>query len=260
MKCCFVIPVYNHGAALPAVIRQLAVYKLPVIVVDDGNDSDNKARIKKAVESCPDAVLVERGKNGGKGLAVRAGVLKARELGFSHIFQIDADGQHDAARAGFFLEQAEQNPNAVICGYPEYDASAPARRVLGRKIANSWVHVVTFSKDIRDAMIGFRIYPVDAYYKLLKRRAVLDNRMGYDIDILVHFSWAGVPVISQSVKVIYPADGISNFRLVRDNLRISMTYTRLFIGMIFRLPVLAYRAIRRKARGGHEIRTAAVLG
>ena len=38
MKYGFVIPVYNHGAALESVVKSLLQYDLPIIVVDDGND------------------------------------------------------------------------------------------------------------------------------------------------------------------------------------------------------------------------------
>ena len=95
-------------------------------------------------------------------------------------------------------------------------------------------------------MIGFRVYPVAPYYKLISGPVILDGRMGYDIDILVHLSWKGVKIVSESVKVNYPIDGVSNFRMVRDNVRISFTYARLVIGMIVRLPILIFRKIGKK--------------
>jgi hypothetical protein len=189
--------------------------------------------------------LVTREKNGGKGKALSDGVRKAEEIGLTHILQIDSDGQHDAERIKHFLEVSEKNPEAIICGYPEYDESAPKHRVNGRAIANGWIHFVTLSNEIKDAMIGFRIYPVAPYIKLLNSPEVVDSRMGYDIEVLVRLFWRNVPVISESVKVTYPVDGVSNFRLVRDNARISLTYTRLCLGMIVRLPVLIYRKIRK---------------
>ena len=236
LKYGFVIPVYNHGAALESVVKNLLPYDKPIIVVDDGNDEKNKAYIAGVSQKYSEVTLVTRTKNGGKGKAMKDGVRKANEMGLTHIFQIDSDGQHDAARVGAFLEKSEENPDAVICGYPEYDKSAPKKRVNGRKFANGWIHCVTLSKEIVDAMIGFRIYPVAPYMKIINSSAVIDDRMGYDIDILVHLFWAGVRVISQPVKVFYPEDGISNFRYVRDTLRISGTYARLFLGMLVRWP------------------------
>lgn len=246
MKYGFVVPVYNHGATLEDVVKNLLPYELPVIVVDDGNDEKNKAFIRDVEKKYPLVTVVERKKNGGKGKAMESGLQKAHEMALTHILQIDSDGQHDTTRVERFLERSRKNPEAVICGYPEYDKNAPARRVNGRKIANGWIHIVSLDWSIKDAMIGFRIYPVEPYYKISKSHAVLDARMGYDIDILVHLCWAGVPVISESVKISYPKDGVSNFRMVRDNFRISLTYARLCVGMILRLPVLVARKIKRR--------------
>ena len=241
----FLIPVYNHGATLESVVTNLLPYNLPIIVVDDGNNEKNKTQIKEVVEKYPSIVLVSRKKNGGKGAAMREGFLKANELGLTHVLQMDSDGQHSAGRVDYFLEKSMKNPDAVICGYPEYDGSAPMPRVNGRKIANGWVHIVTLSKEINDCMIGFRVYPIAPCMQLIKKHAIIDSRMGADIDILVHLSWAGVKIISEPVKVIYPVNGISNFRVVRDNMRISGMYARLCIGMIVRLPCLIARNIRR---------------
>jgi hypothetical protein len=65
--------------------------------------------------------------------------------------------------------------------------------------------------------------------------------MGVDIELLVRLSWMGLPLIFHPVPVVYPPGGISHFRLVRDNIRISLVFFRLFWGMLFRLPVLIYR-------------------
>lgn len=242
----FVVPVYNHGSTLEFVVKQLSEYGFPIIVVDDGNDEINKKFISDVAEKYSQVVVVTRKKNGGKGKAMNDGVRKAYEMGLSHILQIDSDGQHDAGRIGHFLEVSKSNPEAVICGYPEYDENAPAKRVNGRKVANAWIHLVTLSNEIKDSMIGFRVYPVEPYYKLISGFAFIDGRMGYDIDILVRFSWKGIKIISESVKISYPIDGVSNFRMVRDNIRISLTYAKLVIGMIVRLPILIFRKIGKK--------------
>lgn len=242
----FVVPVYNHGSTLEFVVKQLSEYGFPIIVVDDGNNEVNKKFISEVEQKYSKVVVVTHKKNGGKGKAMNDGVRKAYEMGISHILQIDSDGQHDAGRIGHFLEVSKSNPEAVICGYPEYDENAPSKRVNGRKVANAWIHLVTLSNEIKDSMIGFRVYPVEPYYKLISGFAFIDGRMGYDIDILVRFSWKGIKIISESVKISYPIDGVSNFRMVRDNIRISLTYAKLVIGMIVRLPILIFRKIGKK--------------
>jgi hypothetical protein len=73
----------------------------------------------------------------------------------------------------------------------------------------------------------------------------MDLRMGFDIEILVRLVWKKIPLIYYPVKVTYPADGISHFRPVRDNIRISWSYTRLCCGMILRLPILLARNLKK---------------
>ena len=175
------------------------------------------------------------------------GIKKADEMGLTHIFQIDADGQHDISACKAFLEFSEKNPHALINGYPFYDSSAPCSRKKGREFANKWARFVSLNRGIKDVLCGFRIYPVAPYMKLLRRRAYINPRMGYDSDILVHFSWLGVRIINLPVTVSYPKDGISNFHFIRDNFAISVTFARLFFGMIIRLPKLILQ--RRGADG-----------
>ena len=246
MKFGFVIPVYRHGATLEAVVKGLLSFGYPIIVVDDGNDQENKAFISAVAANYPLVTLVTRSKNGGKGSAMIDGIRKAHEMEITHILQLDSDGQHDIGRAKRFFELSKENPDAIICAYPEYDEHAPASRVKGRKFANGWIHIVTLSNEIKDGMIGFRIYPVEPFLKMHRHTLYIDARMGFDIEVLVKMFWQGVPVISEPVKVYYPADGISNYNYLTDTVRVSFVYTRLCFGLIFHFPILIYRKIKRQ--------------
>lgn len=243
-----IIPVYNHGKACVAVVDGLLQYNYPIMLVDDGNGEETKSYLRQIVSAHPQVILlVTLKKNSGKGGAFAAGIAKATELGWTHALQIDADGQHDITRTPFFFEQAEQHPNALICGYPEYDQTAPSHRKNGRKFANTWAKVVSFESNIQDSLCGFRVYPVAETHRLFTH-GHCDKRMGFDIDILIRLIWRGVPYAFFPVGVTYPADGISNFRMVRDNARISWVYTKLCCGMLVRLPFLLAKVIRRKGK------------
>lgn len=240
-----IIPVYRHGKACAAVVDGLSQYSYPIMLVDDGNDGETQAYLRQIADSHPAVTLVTLPKNRGKGGAFFAGITKAHEMGWTYALQIDADGQHDLTRVPFFFAQAAANPAALICGYPEYDASAPAHRKNGRKFANAWAKIVSFESGITDTMCGFRVYPVEPTLRVF-RHSYCDKRMGFDIEILIRLIWAGIPYLFFPVRVTYPADGVSNFHVVRDNMRISWVYTRLCIGMILRLPFLLAKTIRRK--------------
>ena len=92
-------------------------------------------------------------------------------------------------------------------------------------------------------MCGFRLYPVEFTYNYLTRHS-LDLRMGFDIEILVKLIWAGLPYDFHSVKVTYPSDGISNFHMFRDNVRISWVFTKLCCGMFIRIPKLIWQKLK----------------
>jgi glycosyltransferase involved in cell wall biosynthesis len=239
----FLIPLYNHGKTIAQVVSQLAPCKLPVIIVDDGSDEETKRALEETLAAFPGSTAVTLKKNGGKGKAVMAGLGKARELGLSHVLQIDADGQHDPRRALFFLEASAREPEATICAYPEYDQSAPALRSGGRTVANTWARIVTLSGAITDVLCGFRVYPVEKALGVMGG-VFYDKRMGFDPEILVRLYWAGVPLVFYPVRVSYPRDGISHFHMVRDNIRISWVFTRLFFGMLLRFPLLLSRRKR----------------
>ncbi len=246
-KPAILIPVYNHGKACAQVVDGLETFckgnGITIILVDDGNADETKKYLSEITEKHGEFVkLIANDKNYGKGVAFRNGMMKAEELGFTHVLQLDADGQHDSSRCAFFFEKSRENPEKLICGYPEFDESAPEHRKGGHRFANGWCAIVTWSNGIVDSLCGFRIYPVKATCDFL-RKGHIDSRMGFDIDILIKLIWKGVKYEFYPVKVTYPTDGVSNFHPFRDNVRISWVFTKFFVGMIFRSPILLWRKI-----------------
>jgi len=246
MRQGFIIPVYKHGKTACSLAGRLAVFGLPIIIVDDGNEEEARALLAECAAKTPRVTLVSLKKNTGKGNAVSQGLVKAAELGLTHVLQIDADEQHDEGKIAFFLKESENNPDKIICGCPEFDKTAPKSRVKGRKVSNFWAAIVTLSTDLKDVLCGFRVYPVDAALRIT-RNIFLDKRMAFDAEILARLYWNKVYPLFYPVKVNYPPGGVSNFRLVRDNIRISWMFTRLVTGMILRLPVLIVRKIKHRA-------------
>jgi len=241
-KPCAVVPVYNHERSLPAVIRALLAEDLPCVIVDDAS-SPAAAKIIDELAQHPLVHLLRHSHNQGKGAAVTSGLRQAARLGFSHALQVDADGQHDLGRVALFLDRASQAPDALICGYPEYDSSVPKGRLYARYLTHVWVWINTLSLSIRDSMCGFRVYPLGPTLTLLNDTA-LGKRMDFDTEILVRLHWREQPMVWLPTHVHYPADGVSHFRLWRDNLLISSMHARLFGGMLLRAPALLWRRWR----------------
>lgn len=241
-----VVPVFDHPQAIAGLVDTLRRQGTPCLLVDDGSGPECAALLAELAERFSrDVSLLRLDHNQGKGAAVIAGMREAGRRGHSHALQIDADGQHDAADVPRFLAMARQAPAAVINGRPVYDASVPKARLYGRYATHIWVWINTLSFTIRDSMCGFRVYPLAPTIALLDA-ANVGKRMDFDTEILVRLYWQGLDIHDCPTRVTYPAQGVSHFRMLGDNLRISAMHTRLFFGMLLRLPRLLARKVRRR--------------
>lgn len=246
-KPCALVPVYNHHAALPAIVAALQRDELAVILVDDGSDAETKDALRKLAAA--DVEVLTLPVNGGKGAAVMAGFARAVERGFSHAMQVDADGQHDLADVPALLALAEKEPGRLISGAPRYDASVPALRYYGRYLTHGLVWFETLSFSLVDSMCGFRVYPLAPVMALL-RRMHIGRRMEFDTEIMVRLYWAGTGSLFLPTQVRYPEDGLSHFRMVKDNARMAWLHLRLGFGMLPRLPgLLRWKPAEKRA--GH---------
>jgi hypothetical protein len=126
--------------------------------------------------------------------------------------QADADGQHDLEALPRLLAEARTHPKALVSGAPICD----------------------------DSMCGFRVYPLASSLDFLIGEH-LGQRMDFDTDVMVRLFWRGAPPIMVPVKVTYPADNISNFDMLWDNVQITRMHTRLVISMLLRLPAILKR-------------------
>jgi len=235
-----VIPVYNHGEAVGAVVANVRAGGLRCILVDDGSSADCAA-VLDALARAPDVTLVRLALNQGKGGAMMAGLRAAAVAGYSHALQIDADGQHDARDIPAFARAAAEQ-DAVICGVPVYDESVPKGRLVGRYATHVWVWINSLSLEIRDSMCGFRVYPLAPVVRLFDE-ARLGRRMDFDPEVLVRLHWRGLKIVSVPTRVTYPQDGLSHFRLGLDNWLITKMHARLAFGMLVRSPLLLWRKV-----------------
>ncbi len=234
---CVLISIYNNKTTIGDVLEQIAPFRLPCIIVNDGSDAATRRVLKEQEKQRKWVHILHLPHNRGKGAAVRAGILRAYDVGYSHALLIDADGQHNTQDIPKFLAEAASHPQAVILGKPIFGADAPLSRVLGRKVSQFWVRVETLSCAIGDPLFGFRVYPIPSATALIKH-APVGSRMEFDTEIAVRLYWAGVPMRNVATTVIYPESGLSHFHVIRDNLRISWLHTRLVFGMLCRIPTL----------------------
>lgn len=230
------VPHYEHATQFTAYLPALLASGTPLIVVDDGS-GEATVRQLEALAETEGFTLVRREENGGKGETMLTGFAAAREQGYTHAFQIDADGQHDPEDIPRFLAAAQARPDALVAGAPVFGEDAPWVRVWGRKLTDLVVAIETWSTGVRDALCGFRVYPLE------KTLAVIDGhrpgaRMDFDADLLVALRWAGMPLHFLPIQVRYPAQGVSHFRYVADNARMVALHVKLILTMVLRSPIL----------------------
>ena len=237
-----VIPVFDHEHAIGRVVDGVRAAGLPCLLVDDGC-GPSCAAVLDDLARREGVTLLRLAHNQGKGGAMLAGFAEAGRSGFSHVLQIDADGQHETGDLPRFVARARAQPEAVICGTPIYDESVPRARLYGRYATHICVWINTLSLHLRDSMCGFRVYPLPPVLQVMHEETI-GRRMDFDTEILVRLFWRGVPVDHLPTRVTYPTDGVSHFDVWRDNVRISGMHGRLFAGMLRRAPRLLWRRLR----------------
>lgn len=229
-RACAVVPTYDNPRTIAGVVERLreVLPEVPVLVVDDGSHEAGREAVAALAERGL-AHVVRRPVNGGKGAAVKDGLREAARLAFTHALQVDADGQHDLDDAPHLLAAARRAPHALVLGTPRFDASAPRARLAARQLTVFWTRIETDGTPvIADPQCGFRVYPVGAALAADAR----GDRMDFDIEIAVRMVWNGCPVINVPTHVRYlraEDGGVSHFRVVRDNLAISLMHSRLVL-------------------------------
>lgn len=238
------IPTYNTGPILRATVASALEHSTPVWVVVDGSTDRSPETIRDFERSHGDQFrLIQLPQNAGKGSAVLHGLRQAIKSGFSHVLTMDADGQHPASSIPIFLKWSAAHPEAAVFGRPVFDASAPALRVNGRKVSNFWANLETLGWGIDDSLFGMRLYPARELLEVFESTCFA-RRFDFDPECAVRLAWRGVPILNLPTAVRYPSKeegGISQFRYLRDNILLTWMHTRLFVGFLVRLPILAMR-------------------
>ena len=198
MRPAAIIPAYNAASTVAGVVADLRkVWRsetpLPVVVVDDGSTDATAA----AVEGL-DVILIRHAVNRGKGAALRTGLFAVLDLGCDVAVSIDADGQHLADEAMRLL-LSDADPRALVIGVRDLPAlGAPLPSILGNRLANFSLTVLTLLR-FRDTQCGLRRYPVESTLALRTR----DDRFGFESEVLLRAARAALPFVEIPVQCLY---------------------------------------------------------
>lgn len=232
VRCAIAVPCFDHGETVGAVVAGCRAHAPPgslIVVVDDGSTTPVESYDQVTGASVE---IIRQSDNQGKGAALLRAARLAMRRGYSHLLTIDADGQHDPAEIPKLLAAARQRPQTIVIGYRDMrDAPRPSR--FGRWFTNLWVRMLTLRPGL-DSQSGFRVYPLAA----LLATGVRARRYAFEIEVLLRALRGGFSSCAVPVAVSYPADRITHFRQLRDNLQI--TWANLSLLALYPLWPLGY--------------------
>jgi dolichyl-phosphate beta-glucosyltransferase len=186
-----VIPAYNEAARIGVTLDSVASYldarsgEDEVIVVDDGSTDDTQAVVSASRDRFRHLRLLPAGFNGGKGRAVRLGMLAA--TGRHRLF-LDADNSTDIRELDGLLAAAAAEPvePAVIIGSIADTGSVVARRqsrlrsTVGRA-GNRLIQTLVLP-GIEDSQRGFKVFSGPACDQIFRRCRV--DGWAFDVEVL----------------------------------------------------------------------------
>lgn len=232
-RYCIVIPHYRHVPQLRRFLPSLVCAQLPILVFDDGSDAQSLAALEALIAAEPLAQLASHQPNRGKGATMIAGMRAAAAAGFTHVILVDADGQHDSDDVVRLHQASQANPCVLYSGAPQFGDDIPPARLHGRRITNGLARLAAGDGQIQDAMCGLRLYPLASVLPLFDAMGPR-LRMQVDTELLVRACWAGAELRYLPTRVVYPEDGASHFRMVRDNLNLALMHARLLAQGLWR--------------------------
>lgn len=239
MSTCALIPTYNNVGTVADIVRRTLEH-LPVIVVADG-PTDGSLEAVQAIDD-ERLVVVSYAQNRGKGYALKQGLMKARELGYTHVLTLDSDGQHYPEDIPHLLRMSAVRPEAIIVGSRGLvQDNMPGKNTFANKFSNFWFALQTFH-PLPDTQTGFRIYPLEHLHGL----PLMTNRYEAELLLLVFSAWADTPIIPVPIRVYYPPreERVSYFRPAKDFTRISILNTILCVlAVVYGLPRRMWRTV-----------------
>jgi glycosyltransferase involved in cell wall biosynthesis len=209
VRAAAIIPAFNEGDSIAAVVEGLRGSVARVIVVDDGSTDGTAARARAA-----GADVVMHSRNFGKGRAVRTGLARVLAEDFTHVLLLDGDMQHLPHEASRLLDEAVRTGADAVLGERQFSRDdMPASRYHTNTIG-SWALSSFVGVPVRDTQCGFRVFKVDTL------RGLPLKAVSYDIEteMLIKVRRRGGRVASVPVSAVY-AGHRSKLRPIRDTTR-----------------------------------------
>jgi dolichyl-phosphate beta-glucosyltransferase len=223
-----VIPAYNEEERIVPTIGAIAAhvagmgFPWELIIADDGS-RDQTAALVEGLELV-NLRLLRAEKNGGKGSAVRRGVLAAQGR---YILFDDADNSTPIEELGKLLPALEQQGYDIAVGSRAASGSEEAHRTLLRRTLSGGLRLMVrylFRIGVRDTQCGFKLFTRTAAHRLYAAQTI--DGFSFDLEILYLAARLGYRVAEVPVSWIdAPGSKVDTTReiqrFLRDLLRIK---------------------------------------
>jgi dolichyl-phosphate beta-glucosyltransferase len=222
-----IIPAYNEEKRLPLTLPRLVEfveaqsYKTEILVVDDGSSDGTAEVIRGFSASYPCIRLLQPGR-GGKGHAVKAGMLQARG---EYAFLCDADLAMPVTELPKFLPP-QRNSYQLAIGSREGEGAIrynePAYRHFMGRVFN-WLVKVMAVPGLEDTQCGFKCFHRSVIHDLFSNQTI--NGFGFDVEILYIAQKRAYQIVEVPIHWYYQTESKvdpvkDTLRMVRDILRV----------------------------------------
>ena len=188
MYLSIIIPAYNEEKNIKSTIEDIHHYlsakniSHEIIVVENGSKDRTADMVKSLFSSVPTLKLIEL-PQGGKGFAVKEGILKAN--GDFRLFT-DADNATSIDHIEKMMPYFEQGYDVVIGsiavqGYKVAKGSEPIWRRAFGKMGNLFIQIMAVP-GIHDTQRGFKIFTAKATQDIFPRITIAG--WGFDVEVL----------------------------------------------------------------------------
>jgi dolichyl-phosphate beta-glucosyltransferase len=200
-----IIPAYNEEQRLPESLPQIISfvsqqeYPIEVIVVDDGS-ADRTADVVQGFQEEAPFLVLHRVEHGGKGHAVRAGMLRARG---DYLFLCDSDLSMPIAEVSKFLPSALGDYDVAIASREIEGArryNEPAYRHLMGRVFNLIVRLFAV-RGVHDTQAGFKCFRREAARQIFRLQTI--KGWGFDVECLFIAQRRGMRVLEVPINWYY---------------------------------------------------------
>jgi dolichyl-phosphate beta-glucosyltransferase len=200
-----IVPAYNEESRLPNSLPQIIKfvrgqdYPIEVIVVDDGS-TDRTAEIVEEFESEAEFISLLQVEHGGKGHAVRAGMMQARG---EFLFLCDSDLSMPIQEVTKFVPPSLDGYDVAIASRETEGAhrhNEPSYRHLMGRVFNLIVRLFAVH-GIQDTQAGFKCFRHEAAHQLFPLQTI--SGWGFDVEILFIAQRRGMRIVEVPINWYY---------------------------------------------------------